>query len=717
MNQQQANLKIQQLFSAHSNGDFQQVLNIALELQKHFPKFILGYKAAGVALVSLNKKSEAIKHLKTAVNLDSNDAEALSNLGQTLIEVFAEKNSKNSNKLEDKKELVEAEKYLKKAVKLTPNSAVVNNNLSNVYFSLQDFDKAEFFASQAIKIDKNYSLAYQNLGLACCEKYAKNNDKSLAEKAKVNLKKALEFKDSSNFNNFNNLNNLINLDKIYLCLGRIAVKENLHLLAEKYFWQVIELKASNVEQNTKNIAISELLFTYYQIGESSKAYELSKKFYTNNDYDKQSNELHIFIDNYCENLTLQQINNTINNYKNYVAKSYQPLFDYKKFYKNTNKEILKNKKVLNIGFVSGDLNFHAVSYFIFGVFNALKNNNAPFNLYTFITQKTKSDTNSQILNSYITKSFNITDLDDKKAAQLIHKQNIDILFDLSNHTKHNRLNMFAHKPAPIQVSWIGLFFSTAIPEMDYFLVDKFCVPNEQKYELQFTEIPYRFNDVWEVYTPTAEVNLYYQQHNYSHKNNADEITLASYNDTTKVTPKTFDLWAKVLQEIPMAKFFWMRFNFDDADFIKRCQNEFVKRGIDKNRVDFLPYISPEDYLKSYSKVDFVLDSFPVSGMTTTAEALCMGVPVLTLLGERMPSRLSGSCLNAVGLHEWICNDEQEFVEKAKYFAAPQQRDYLQNLHKTLRERTMKSPLCDTQKLAENFEKAMWHFWQNFVNQL
>lgn len=717
MNQQQANLKIQQLFSAHSNGDFQQVLNIALELQKHFPKFILGYKAAGVALVSLNKKSEAIKHLKTAVNLDSNDAEALSNLGQTLIEVFAEKNSKNSNKLEDKKELVEAEKYLKKAVKLTPNSAVVNNNLSNVYFSLQDFDKAEFFASQAIKIDKNYSLAYQNLGLACCEKYAKNNDKSLAEKAKVNLKKALEFKDSSNFNNFNNLNNLINLDKIYLCLGRIAVKENLHLLAEKYFWQVIELKASNVEQNTKNIAISELLFTYYQIGESSKAYELSKKFYTNNDYDKQSNELHIFIDNYCENLTLQQINNTINNYKNYVAKSYQPLFDYKKFYKNTNKEILKNKKVLNIGFVSGDLNFHAVSYFIFGLFNALKNNNAPFNLYTFITQKTKSDTNSQILNSYITKSFNITDLDDKKAAQLIHKQNIDILFDLSNHTKHNRLNMFAHKPAPIQVSWIGLFFSTAIPGMDYFLVDKFCVPNEQKYELQFTEIPYRFNDVWEVYTPTAEVNLYYQQHNYSHKNNADEITLASYNDTTKVTQKTFDLWAKVLQEIPTAKFFWMRFNFDDADFIKRCQNEFVKRGIDKNRVDFLPYISPEDYLKSYSKVDFVLDSFPVSGMTTTAEALCMGVPILTLLGERMPSRLSGSCLNAVGLHEWICNDEQEFVEKAKYFAAPQQRDYLQNLHKTLRERTMKSPLCDTQKLAENFEKAMWHFWQNFVNQL
>ena len=83
----------------------------------------------------------------------------------------------------------------------------------------------------------------------------------------------------------------------------------------------------------------------------------------------------------------------------------------------------------------------------------------------------------------------------------------------------------------------------------------------------------------------------------------------------------------------------------------------------------------------------------------------------------MPSRLSGSCLNAVGLHEWICNDEQEFVEKAKYFAAPQQRNYLQNLHKTLRERTMKSPLCDTQKLAENFEKAMWHFWQNFVNQL
>lgn len=706
MNEQQANLKIQQLFSAHNNGDFQQVLNIALELQKHFPKFILGYKAAGVALVSMSQKQQAIKHLKAAVNLDSNDAEALSNLGQTLIEVFAEKNSKNNNKIEDKKELVEAEKYLTKAVKLTPNSAVINNNLANVYFSLKDFDKAEFFANQAINIDKNYSLAYQNLGLACYEKYEKNNDKNLLETAKFNLQKALEFQ-----------NNLTDLDKIYLCLGRIAVKENLYLLAEKYFWQVIESDKLKTEQNTKNSAIADLLFSYHKIGESSKAYELSKNFYTNSDYDKQSNELHVFIDNYCENLTLQQINNTINNYKNYVAKSYQPLFDYKKFYKNTNKDNLKNKKVLNIGFVSGDLNFHPVSFFIFGLFKELQNNNAPFNLYTFNTQEIRKDVNTQILNSYITKSFSISKLDDKKAAQFIHKQNIDILFDLSNRTVHNRLNMFAYKPAPIQVSWIGLFFSTAMPGMDYFLVDKFCVPNEPKYELQFTEKVYRFDDVWEIYTPTFEVNNYYQPHTYQHKNNADEITLASYNDTSKVTQKTFDLWATVLQEIPTAKFFWMRFNFKDDDFVKRCQNEFVKRGINENRVSFLPFISAEDYLKSYSKVDFVLDSFPVSGMTTTAEALCMGVPILTLLGERMPSRLSGSCLNAVGLNEWICNNEQEFVAKAKHFADPQQRDYLQNLHKILRERTLKSPLCDTQKLAREFEKAMWHFWHTFVDEL
>lgn len=716
MNQQQANLKIQQLFSAHSNGDFQQVLNIALELQKHFPKFILGYKAAGVALVSLNKKSEAIKHLKTAVNLDSNDAEALSNLGQTLIEVFAEKNSKNSNKLEDKKELVEAEKYLKKAVKLTPNSAVVNNNLSNVYFSLQDFDKAEFFASQAIKIDKNYSLAYQNLGLACCEKYAKNNDKSLAEKAKVNLKKALEFKDSSNFNN---LNNLINLDKIYLCLGNIENKNKSLIKAKEYFLKVIELNSDSIEENiTKAEAVSKYIFIHFQIGESVKAYDLIEKYYKdseNKNYEFERNSLHIVIDNYCENLGLEDIKNTANNYYNYVAKSYQPLFDYKKFYKNSNKDSLKNKKSLNIGFVSGDLNFHAVSYFIFGLFDALKNNNAPFNLYTFNTQKTKNDANSKILNSYITKSFNITDLDDKKAAQLIHKQNIDILFDLSGHTAFNRLYLFALKPAPIQVTWIGWLASLGIPGIDYFLVDNFCVPNEEKYEQQFTEKVYRFPDIWVVYTPTFELNKYYKIPNTTAVNKP--IQLANFASPSKVTNFTLRLWANVLKAIPNSKFLYMRIDVLEPALQDKIKNALIDFGANPNQIHIIANKIPAEYIQSYSKVDFILDTFPCTGATTTAEALCMGVPVLTLLGERMPSRLSGSCLNAVGLHEWICNDEQEFVEKAKYFAAPQQRDYLQNLHKTLRERTMKSPLCDTQKLAENFEKAIWHFWQNFVNQL
>lgn len=709
MDEQQANLKIQQLFSAHSNGDFQQVLNIALELQKHFPKFILGYKAAGVALVSMNQKQQAIKHLKTAVNLDSNDAEALSNLGQTLIELIAEKNNKNDSKKDnkndgdnDKKDLLEAEKYLKKAVKLTPNSAVVNNNLANVYFSLKDFDKAEFFANQAINIDKNYSLAYQNLGLTYYELYEKNNENNLLSKAKINLQNALNLSSD----------HLINLDKIYLFLGKIAIKETYYLQAEKYFSKVIEL---NIENPTKYLAISELLSVYYKIGESSKAYDLSQKYYANKNNIDDDNGLHILIDNYCENLGLADIKNTVNNYYNSVAKHYKPLFDYKKFYKNANKEILKHKKVLNIGFVSGDLNFHAVSYFIFGLFKELKNSNAPFNLYTFNTQEHKHDANSEILNNYIDKSFNISNLDDKKAAQLIHKQNIDILFDLSGHTEFNRLFLFTLKPAPIQVTWIGWLASLGIPGIDYFLVDKFCVPNEEKYEQQFTEKVYRFPNIWEVYTPTVELNKHYKIPNTTALNKP--IKLANFASPSKVTNFTLRLWASVLKAIPNSKFLYMRIDVLEPALQDKIKNTLISFGANPDQIQIVANKIPTEYIQAYSKVDFVLDTYPCTGMTTTAEALCMGVPVLTLLGERMPSRLSGSCLNAVGLNEWICQNEAEFVEKAKYFSDPQQRDYLQNLHKTLRERTLKSPLCDTQKLSREFEKAMWHFWHTFVDSL
>ena len=145
--------------------------------------------------------------------------------------------------------------------------------------------------------------------------------------------------------------------------------------------------------------------------------------------------------------------------------------------------------------------------------------------------------------------------------------------------------------------------------------------------------------------------------------------------------------------------------------------ELAKRGVaDLSRIHLIANLTREEYLSAYNLVDFVLDAFPATGGTSSIEALIMGVPVLTLIGEKMPSRLSASCLKAVGLEEWICKNQREFVKKVKFFADEKQAKYLNNLHNNLRQRTLESALCDAKLFAKNFAEKMWEVWNKFLQE-
>ena len=166
------------------------------------------------------------------------------------------------------------------------------------------------------------------------------------------------------------------------------------------------------------------------------------------------------------------------------------------------------------------------------------------------------------------------------------------------------------------------------------------------------------------------------------------------------------------------EFIWYRGDFVEKDLQEKFLAEFAKRGVNKNQIFLKKYESYQKYLQKISEVDLILDSVQFSGMTTTAEALSLGTPTITLLGDLMPSRLSGSCINAIGEanlnKNFIFDNENDFVNQAIFFAENPQK--LNELKNGLAEKARKSPLCDAELFAKNFEIKMWEVWNKFLKE-
>ena len=166
------------------------------------------------------------------------------------------------------------------------------------------------------------------------------------------------------------------------------------------------------------------------------------------------------------------------------------------------------------------------------------------------------------------------------------------------------------------------------------------------------------------------------------------------------------------------EFIWYRGDFVEKDLQEKFLAEFAKRGVNKNQIFLEKYESYQKYLQKISEVDLILDSVQFSGMTTTAEALSLGTPTITLLGDLMPSRLSGSCINAIGEanlnKNFIFDNENDFVNQAIFFAENPQK--LNELKNGLAQKARKSSLCDAELFAKNFEIKMWEVWQKFLKE-
>jgi protein O-GlcNAc transferase len=354
---------------------------------------------------------------------------------------------------------------------------------------------------------------------------------------------------------------------------------------------------------------------------------------------------------------------------------------------------------LRVGVVSGDLYNHPVGYFLESVLSQI--NQTRIELIAYPTHHKEDELTARI-RPFFSAWKPLVGLSDEAAANLIHADGVHVLIDLSGHTGRNRLPVFAWKPAPVQVTWLGYFATTGVAEMDYILGDKWLLPDGEAHH--FVEKGWRLSGSISCLTPPHEdikVEKLPALQNQS-------ITFGTLNNSSKMNGRVVACWARILNAIPNSRLYLNMRNLRDNALRKSVIERYAAHGVAENRLILEPTTGRIAAFNSYNRMDIALDPFPYPGGTTSYEALWMGVPVLTMRGDKYISHLGESIMHHAGLPDWIAADEEDYIAKAVAFASD--LEHLAKLRAGLRQQVLASPLFDAPRFARNFEHALWGMW-------
>ncbi|EUC21292.1 tetratricopeptide repeat protein [Paraburkholderia hospita] len=355
---------------------------------------------------------------------------------------------------------------------------------------------------------------------------------------------------------------------------------------------------------------------------------------------------------------------------------------------------------LRLGFVSGDLRQHPVGIFLESIMGHL--DRTRIEPIAYVTFSDGDDAVTERLKPHFSAWHKMDRMKTEDAARQIHDDKIDILVDLSGHTAFSGLPVFAWRPAPVQVSWLGFFATTGCEFIDYFVGDRFTLPLDE--EAQFVEKPWRLPDSYLCFTPPAsapDVGPLPMERN-------GFVTFGYFGKLVKVTDDVVALWSRLLHRVPGSKLF-LKSHGLGADYLQyRTIERFVAHGIGADRLILEGESARFQYFDTYNRVDIMLSPFPYPGGTTTAEGLWMGAPVLSLRGDRFLSHIAESLQQAAGMGEWVAADRDDYLDKAAAFAADP--THLAALRAGLREQVRVSPMCDAPRFAGNLVDAFHQMW-------
>jgi protein O-GlcNAc transferase len=358
-----------------------------------------------------------------------------------------------------------------------------------------------------------------------------------------------------------------------------------------------------------------------------------------------------------------------------------------------------SNRPLRIGYVSADFYRHPVGWL--GSAPIIAHDRSAVTIFVYANQ-TSHDHLTEELKRSVDAWVPILGLDDDTVAARIAADQIDILVDLAGHTAGNRLAVFARRPAPIQVTWLGYSATTGLPTMDYMLLDEYHLGPET--ENLMLERVVRLPHVRFCYSPPDYAPSVAEPPSATGR----PVTLASFNNTAKLNDTVIALWSRVLMAVPDSRLLLKWRSLADPLLQARIRRHFAAYTIDSERIELEGKSEHTDMLRRYRSVDIALDPFPFCGGLTSCEALWMGVPVVTLAGSRPFSRQTHAVLHTIGRPEWSAGSADEYVEIATRLAADPTE--LGRIRCSLRQQMRTSPLCDGPGLARSLESAYRELW-------
>jgi len=654
-------------------------------LENH-PDHPLALSHLGLALCQQGRLRDALPYLRRALEIEPGHAQTLLYLGLAHKELGEPEAATDcyrratelepddylahnylGSALRDSGQHDKAVASYRRALDLQPGVFQTHNNLADILHKLGRFEAAADSFRQALEINPGYAIAHNNLG---------NTLKALGqtEEAVESYRRAIAL-DPDYHEAHNNLG--------------VALQELERFdAALDSYRDALRLKPDFAEAHNN---FANTLQDLGRLGDSIAGYRRAIELQPGN-AEAWSNLL--FCQNYMADLTPAEMLAEARLYGDKALAQAVP-------YARWNSEPSPGKR-LRVGLVSGDLRNHPVGFFLETTLAAL--DPAKVELFAYVTDS-REDALTRRIKPLFAGWQCIQGIVDADAARRIYDDSVDILIDLAGHTAQNRLPMFAWKPAPVQATWLGYFATTGVPGIDYLLADPQVVPAGE--ESHFNEAILRLPEIYYCFTPpdeTVEPSALPAL--------ADgRITFGGFNKLAKMNDAVVALWARLLHAVPDSRLFLKAKGLSDPGLRNSILERYASHGIGPDRL-LLEGASPRrEYLAAYNQVDIALDPFPYPGGTTTADALWMGVPVLTPRGDRFIGHQGETILANVGLPDWIAANPDDYVAKAAAFVSD--LPTLAELRSRLRTQLLASPLCDAPRFARNLEDAlgkMWRVW-------
>lgn len=361
------------------------------------------------------------------------------------------------------------------------------------------------------------------------------------------------------------------------------------------------------------------------------------------------------------------------------------------------------EKVLRVGYLSRDMRMHSCAFFLLPILQS----HDPERVESYCYSHSRHvDAMTEKIRKAATVFRDCSTMNDAEIFKKIRADRVDILVELAGHSGSHKLGMMARRPAPVQATYLGYPHTTGLTNVQYRIVDGRTDPEDAP--AHASEELWRLPRSFLCYDPPTDA----PEPTALPSAGGTPFTFGSFNEAKKISGEIVGLWSRVLERVPGSRLLLKAGSFEDETVRRGVTERFEAEGIAADRLEILARIpSMAEHLALYGRVDLALDTYPYHGTTTTCEAMWMGVPTVSLVGDRHAARVGASLLHSVGLDELVARTHDEFVEIAAGLAGDRAR--LAEMRRGLRESMRASALCDRFGFTRDLEHAYrqwWHRW-------